>query len=123
MCRRATGGVFAALTAVRRESFAWTKGEPRFFASSTAADRGFCAACGTPLSFAYHASERVNVTVGSLDDPEVAGPNHGHFAAESRLSWVPICDGAPEERLDAYRDSPVHQPDYRSFQASPGGPK
>ena len=118
MCRRATGGVFAALTAVPRASFAWTQGRPSFFASSTAAERGFCAGCGTPLSFSYHVSGKMNVTVGSLDDPELAGPNRGHFAAESRLSWVPICDGAPEERPDAYRDSPVHQSGYQSFQAA-----
>lgn len=117
MCQRATGGVFAALTAVPHESFRWTKGEPSFFASSTAASRGFCSACGTPLSFAYNGGRRMNVTVGSLDDPELAGPNEGHFAAEFRLSWVHICDGAPEERLDAYKESPVHRPEYQAFQA------
>jgi hypothetical protein len=117
MCRKATGGVFAALTAVPRTSFAWTRGEPAIYASSTAAERGFCRDCGTPLSFAYHVSQRINVTVGSLDEPEVAGPNRGHFAAEHRLSWVPICDGAPEERLDQYAESPVFQPGYQSFQA------
>jgi hypothetical protein len=120
MCQRATGGVFAALTAVPKQSFAWTGGQPSFFASSTVAERGFCAACGTPLSFAYLGGPRMNVTVGSLDDPELAGPNEGHFAAESRLSWVPVCDGAPEARLDALEGSPVRQPGYRSFQASPG---
>lgn len=119
MCRKATGGVFSALTAAPRTSFAWTRGQPSY-ASSTAAERGFCSACGTPLSFAYHASRKISVTVGSLDDLELAGPNQSHFAAECRLSWAPICDGAPEERLDAYRDSPVHQPGYQSFQAPPG---
>jgi hypothetical protein len=116
MCRKATGGVFAALTAVPHERFRWTRGQPSFFASSTAATRGFCAACGTPLSFAYNGGRRMNVTVGSLDEPERAGPNRSHFAAESRLSWVPICDGAPEQRLDDYAESPVHQADYQSFQ-------
>ena len=120
MCRKATGGVFAALTAVPHASFRWTAGQPNFFASSTAATRGFCAACGTPLSFAYNDGRRINVTVGSLDNPELAGPNRGHFAAESRLSWVPVCDGAPEQRLDSYAASPVHQPGYRALQSSGG---
>lgn len=122
MCQRATGGVFGALAAVPKASVSWTAGPPSFFASSTAAARGFCSACGTPLSFAYHESDNLDVTIGSLDDPEVAGPNRMHFAAESRVSWAPICDGAPEQRLDEYTDSPVHKPGYRSFQAPVGDP-
>lgn len=123
MCQRATGGLFAALTAVPQASFRWTKGEPSFFSSSTVATRGFCARCGTPLSFAYNDGRRMNVTVGSLDDPERAGPNRSHFAVEFKVSWAPLCDGAPEQRLDAYKESPVHKPGYQSHQAPTGEPE
>ncbi len=121
MCQRATGGVFGALATAPKADFSWTRGEPSFFESSTAAKRGFCARCGTPLTFAYNDSASLDVTIGSLDDPEVAGPNQMHFAVESRVSWAPICDGAPQQRLDDYRESPVHQPGYQSFQAPAGG--
>lgn len=123
MCQRATGGIFGALASLPRTSFRWTTGEPGLFASSNVATRAFCAACGTPLTFAYNDSGNMDVTIGSLDDPEVAGPNRMHFAVESRVSWAPICDGAPQQRLADYAESPVHKPGYRSFQASGDAPK
>lgn len=123
MCQRATGGIFGALATVPKASFSWTAGSPSFFESSTAAKRGFCSACGTPLTFAYNESKSLDVTIGSLDDPEVAGPNRMHFAVESRVSWAPICDEARQERLDEYADSPVHKPGFQSFQSSGGGPE
>ena len=67
MCQRAVGGVFAALSGVKKSQFRWTKGEPSFFASSTLSKRGFCAACGTPLTFAYDEKDTIEVTTGSLD--------------------------------------------------------
>jgi hypothetical protein len=98
MCQRATGGIFAALAGGKLENFAWTRGTPRFFASSNLARRGFCADCGTPLSFKYDAAgARMNVTLGSLDDPEQA-PIETQMGVESRLSWVKFCEGVPVER-------------------------
>lgn len=123
MCQRATGGVFGALASVPKRAVYWTRSEPNMFRSSTAAQRGFCSICGTPLTFAYDDSENMDVTIGSLDDPEVAGPNRMHFAIESRVSWAPVCDGAPEQTLAGHQDSPVHKPGYQSFQAATGEPK
>lgn len=120
MCRRATGGAFAALAGVPKAAFRWTKGSPKAFASSTAAQRHFCGDCGTPLTFVYEASKNMNVTVGSLDDPESAGPLTMEFAVESRLSWVQPMEGAKQERLDEYREGPPFQPGFRSFQAGGG---
>ncbi|MFT3722448.1 MAG: GFA family protein [Hyphomonadaceae bacterium] len=74
MCQRATGGVFAALAGCAKQNLEWTKGAPAMFASSNLATRGFCRDCGTPLTFAYNTPEaRIYVTIGSLDDPELAG--------------------------------------------------
>ena len=98
MCQRAVGGAFALLAGAPRADFAWTKGEPAFFASSTVATRGFCRDCGTPLSFAYNKPEaRIYVTIGSLDDPASA-PIERQFGIESRLDWVKFCEGVPGER-------------------------
>ena len=49
MCQKAFGGPFGAL--VTAHDLAWTRGSPRTFASSNKARRGFCADCGTPLTF------------------------------------------------------------------------
>jgi hypothetical protein len=98
MCQRATGGVFAALAGTAPANFAWTRGTPSFFASSNLAKRGFCAQCGTPLSFKYDTAEaRMYATIGSLDDPESAAIVK-QFGIESRLSWIRFCDDVPAER-------------------------
>jgi hypothetical protein len=87
MCQKAVGGPFAALAPVRAEAFAWTRGKPATFRSSSAAERDFCAACGTPLSFRYLHENRIALTVGSLDDPEAAVPTKA-YAVESEVSWL-----------------------------------
>jgi hypothetical protein len=50
----------------------WTRGEPKRFASSNVGRRGFCAACGTPLTYEYEGG--VDVAIGALDDPTLAPP-------------------------------------------------
>ena len=97
MCQRATGGVFAALAGAPREALEWTGGQPAVFASSSIAERPFCRDCGTPLGFWYRDSGNVNVTVGSLDDPDAA-PVEVHFGIEAKVGWLQLCDGLPERR-------------------------
>jgi hypothetical protein len=88
MCQKAVGGPFAALAPVGLEHFAWTRGAPEKFESSSLAYRHYCASCGTPLSFGYNHKPRIAVTIGSLDNPERAAPNK-QYGSESRLPW---CD-------------------------------
>ncbi|MDP3176228.1 MAG: GFA family protein [Phenylobacterium sp.] len=51
MCQKATGGPFGAFVTVKRDDLTWTRAEPQRFQSSNIVRRGFCAACGTPLTF------------------------------------------------------------------------
>src|SRR5882672_4361954 len=98
MCQRATGGLFAALAGGAPENFAWTRGSPNYFASSNLAQRAFCVACGTPLSFKYDTpTARMYTTIGSLDHPADA-PVVKQFGIESRLPWVKFCEDVPAER-------------------------
>jgi hypothetical protein len=98
MCQRATGGVFAALAGSTSANFAWTRGKPSFFASSSLAKRGFCKKCGTPLSFKYDlATSRIYVTIGSLDHPDDT-PIVKQYGVEGRLPWVKFCEDVPTER-------------------------
>ena len=70
MCQKSVGGPFTAWANVRMENFAWTRGEPARFRSSSAAERGFCARCGTPLFFAYvKRPGSISMSIGSLDTP------------------------------------------------------
>jgi hypothetical protein len=116
MCQRATGGVFAALCMVKKTELEWTRGEPAFYASSNVAKRGFCPACGTPLTFAYDDEDRIEVTTGSLDDPFSAGLIE-HFGVESKMPWLKLCDGLPEHRTEESVDSPVNAPGFVSLQS------
>lgn len=99
MCRRAFGNIVAPLFNLPKADLTWTSGAPRYYASSRIARRGFCGDCGTPLTFDYHESKRMDASVGSLDHPEELRPN-GHFGKESRVpGWFPA-DGLPETRID-----------------------
>ncbi len=106
MCQKAVGGPFAGLTSVPTGDLSWIRGEPGWFASSNLARRPFCRDCGTPLGFQYIGSGRINVTIGSLDDPEIA-PIEIHYGVEARLSFVRICDELPRVRTADDPDSPV----------------
>ncbi len=71
MCQKAFGGFFGPLvTAIGLE---WTRGHPAEFRSSNTAVRGFCAACGTPLTYEYPSG--IDVAIGALDHPEMAAPS------------------------------------------------
>jgi hypothetical protein len=87
MCQKAVGGPFAALAPVREADLTWTRGRPAIFRSSPVAERGFCAACGTPLTFRYLRKGWIDVTIGSLDRPAEAPPEL-HYGVESRLAWL-----------------------------------
>jgi hypothetical protein len=86
MCQKAVGGPFIALAPVRLANFAWTRGEPSAFQSSTLTVREFCAKCGTPLTFRYVDGEQTDVTVGSLDRPADAPPA-AQYGVESQVPW------------------------------------
>ena len=100
MCQKAVGNVFAALAPVRRADFAWTRGRPAMFLSSTVAERGYCADCGTPLSFGYRDSAWIDVTIGSLDAPERAPPDR-HYGTEAAVPWLHLAAPWPRSTTEA----------------------
>lgn len=101
MCQRATGGVSIAFKNVKKADVAWEH-EPDTYASSPIAERGFCAVCGTPLTFAFPDSPNMDLTVGSFDAPGRFKPKH-HFGAESIYeAWVDTGE-LPRYRCDEYQ--------------------
>ncbi len=102
MCQRAVGGVAAALVNARRDAVTWTTRAPDRYPSSPIAHRGYCAACGTPLTFEYDTgSDQLDLTVGSLDDPAAVRLT-SHFGVESRVPHWIAPDDLPELRSDTY---------------------
>jgi hypothetical protein len=88
MCQRATGGVSIAFRSMKRADVSWER-EPDRYQSSPIAHRGFCSACGTPLTFEFlEGSDTMDLTVGSFDDPYHFKPTH-HFSPETwHAEWL-----------------------------------
>lgn len=97
MCQRAFGNVFATFTNLPKAAVTWN-GAPSYFASSKIARRGFCGTCGTPLTFEYHESARMDLAVGAFDDPSKFKPVM-HVGVESRVAPFARADGLPEKRI------------------------
>ena len=104
MCQKASGGPFMAFGGVPNSSFVVTRGELSIFKSSDIAERGFCAACGTPLIYRLVGGRSVGVTLGSLDAPNGVAPEE-QFGAESRISWLAAALVAPESSLSDWLKS------------------
>jgi len=89
MCRRATGGAWAAFVNVAQDAVRWER-EPDWYQSSPIAHRPFCARCGTPFGFAFLDGRNMDLTVGSFDEPDAFRPAH-NYASESILpAWLDL---------------------------------
>lgn len=88
-CRRSAGGDSVAWATVAEGAFRLLSGEPRIHASSPGVRRGFCATCGTTLTYRCEGEQgTIDVTLASLDDPETFPPQ-SELWLEERLSWNP----------------------------------
>jgi hypothetical protein len=120
MCQKAVGNIFAALVAAPNEALRWTRGAPSVWRSSEHVERGFCGKCGTPIFYNDVTNDRINLTIGSLDDP-AAFPPLAQFGSESRVRWFsgiegiedggPTGSGEPDEWLAAIAASNHQHPD------------
>jgi hypothetical protein len=101
MCQKASGSPFMAFTGVRIADFVVTSGAIATFSSSDIAKRGFCARCGTPLTYEGVGSDHVSVTLGSLDNPRAVEPQT-QLGIESRVGWLNRSLGLPEIRTEQW---------------------
>jgi hypothetical protein len=120
MCRRASGQPFMAFARVKDENLRWTRGRPAIFQSSNIVERGFCNACGTPLTYRRLESNTISVTIGSLDDPEPASPVL-QFGIEGKLSWTGSLNALPAQRTEDWmREHRIAHIDSRQYAAHEG---
>jgi hypothetical protein len=94
MCQKAVAAPFISLADYRHEDFAWTRGKPASFRSSTIAERDFCAACGSPLSYRQIGGPNIELTTGSFDHPERVVPTYA-TGTESQLAWSKTIGALP----------------------------
>lgn len=85
MCQKAFGNFYAPLVSVGEAKLTWTRNEPKRFQSSNHVKRGFCAECGTPLT--YEAPDGVALSIGAFDAPEEIEPTV-QWGVEVKLPYV-----------------------------------
>ncbi len=94
-CRRHSGALFVTHAGLPLEGFNWLRGEPTYWHSSKAFDRGFCAKCGSTVAGLYLDDPSIVVIpIGTLDDVEKVAADR-HIVTESQVSWLKIDDELP----------------------------
>jgi hypothetical protein len=95
-CRRAAGAHTVGWLTVRQSELVHEAGVPQEYQSSPGVWRGFCARCGTPLT--YRNAQRpgeIDVTIGSLDAPGPVAPVD-HIWMQDAPAWDRPNDGLPQ---------------------------
>jgi hypothetical protein len=94
-CRRVAAAPVVAWVTFPLTAFEFLKGRPSEFRSSPPVRRGFCASCGTPLTYARDdAPATIDITTCSLDNPEAFPPTH-HSWLSHNVAWVKFGDHLP----------------------------
>ena len=92
-CRRATGAPMVPWGTVAAPNLSILRGRLAQYRSSPKVTRGFCAQCGTSLSYRHDdRGGEIDVTLSSLDDAGALAPQV-HIWVEDKLPWVAIADG------------------------------
>ncbi len=95
-CRRSAGASPVAWGTFARERFVLTRGALAVHRSSEPVERGFCAACGTSLTYAHRErGDKIDVTLASLDEPASLSPE-AHLWIADRVPWTELADGLPQ---------------------------
>ena len=100
MCQKAFGGAFGPLASVKNEHLTWTRGAPKIFRSSNMVTRGFCAACGTPLTYVNN-PEQTEMALGAFDDPNAVAPVLA-FQPSQKVGWFDALHTLPSKELTGF---------------------
>lgn len=94
-CRRNTGSAMATFVGYNKEQLTYTRGERKFYQSSPGVQRGFCADCGTPMTYeADRCPDEVHLYISTIDNPEAFRPQLHVFVGE-RIPWLELEDDLP----------------------------
>ncbi len=95
-CRLAFGAPFVAWASFPAPEFQVIRGELAQYRSSEGVLRGFCASCGTGISyFNRRRIDQVDIAVATLDTPGLAQPEF-HIWVSHKLPWVSVGDPLPQ---------------------------
>ena len=98
-CRKASGAAVLTWLTVGAEHLEWLQDEPQRYAYdsehySGGVARLFCGTCGSQLGWSSDADSTADLTVGSLDDPNVVHPAY-HVFIRSKVHWLELDDDLP----------------------------
>jgi hypothetical protein len=92
-CRRATGAAFSTWVGFATTAVQW-QGNRAIFRSSATVSRGYCAECGTPLSYSGKQwADETHLLIGVFDDDQSLRPSGDGFV-EEKLEWVQRIPGS-----------------------------
>ncbi|GLQ55160.1 GFA family protein [Devosia nitrariae] len=118
MCQKATGSIAWAFFTAQRAALCWTRGQPAHYPSSAAAVRGYCAACGTPLTFEPEGEDTIDVGIATLDVPAALKPTEQYWVG-TRMPWFGELADLPTAGLgdklpadEVTRRRPFQHPDH-----------
>lgn len=95
LCRRHSGAPALSFVHFPKDQFRWKGDEPARFRSSEFAERGFCPTCGSTVSMHEEIlADRVQIAVGSLDEPARVSIDDHVWTAE-RIEWFDTTDTLP----------------------------
>ena len=107
MCQRSTGAPVLAWASIPVASFAYTKGRPAVYRSSSWGQREFCAGCGAPICYRDQgAAKTVEINVGGLDAPASAPPRT-HIYVGDRIAWFETADDLPRYETSRPGSEPI----------------
>jgi hypothetical protein len=86
MCQKAFAAPYGALVTVGVDQLTWTRGDRSRFQSSNKVARGFCNACGTPLTFEWDAA-KIDLAVCAFDRATDLAPT-AQLRADQALPWT-----------------------------------
>ena len=94
-CRRATGAPAVTHVGFSESDLTFIKGKQKLFESSPGVRRGFCADCGTPLTYdGDRFPSYIQVYLGTLDEPDQLLPQ-AHVHTSEKISWYEVDDALP----------------------------
>jgi hypothetical protein len=101
-CRKASGAAVLTWVTVAGDNFSWLQGEPRRYRYGSdfypgLVERQFCGDCGSQLGWRCEDDGIVDITAGSLDDPNVVEPEC-HVFASGEIRWMHLDDGLPRHQ-------------------------
>jgi hypothetical protein len=109
MCRKSGGAPVIAWAIVKVENFHLIQGSTTDYASSEQGYRCFCSVCGSLMFYRHQELDYIEVTLGTLDNPELVEPQV-HLFADDQLKWLKLQDSHPR-----YKDNVMPHPSKRNI--------